>query len=204
MKTKHDTLTDELAERIALSALGSDPPPEAEAWERHLDECEVCRRERDEILEALATLAASLPKTEPSPELKTRLLDRVKRADAISATPITTAPGLDFKSLVWEPSASDGVSFHWLRRDPSTGTLVALARLREGCSFPHHSHVGGEDCFILQGAFSEAGREYRAGQLVYYPPGSQHGDFRVLPGGDLILLVVSHGGIGPPLPETKT
>lgn len=196
MKDKHAALTDEIAEMIVLRALAPGEGAETERWERHLAGCGLCRSEFDQVREALATLPLSLPEARPSAELRMRLLERVRQSDATTAPPDALRL-MDFEALVWEPSESGGVSFHWLRRDPDSGAIVALARLRQGCSFPRHSRKGGEDCFVLQGGFREGDSEYRAGQLVYFKAGAEHRGFEVLPGPDCILLVVSHGRVAP-------
>ena len=76
------------------------------------------------------------------------------------------------------------------------GSGAVYYKILPGYPTPAHRHRGAEDCLVLQGGFRDARGEYRAGDLVYYEPGSVHEDFRALEDEDCILFVVyQQGGI---------
>ena len=48
---------------------------------------------------------------------------------------------------------------------------------------------------MLQGGFRDRRGEYRAGDFIYYEPGSEHHDIQALEGDECVLLLVAHGGM---------
>jgi len=160
-----------------------------------LDEASVCRRELKEIRAALALLPWGLPAVDPSPQLKARLFERVRAWPAPVAEPASVPRMMDFSLLDWQASGHPGVSLHMLRHDQATGTITALAKLQPGATYSSHRHPGGEDCLVLQGGFRDRRGEYRAGDFIYYEPGSEHHDIQALEGDECVLLLVAHGGM---------
>jgi anti-sigma factor ChrR (cupin superfamily) len=77
--------------------------------------------------------------------------------------------------LAWKtfPEAS-GVSYKLLRRHAEAGGSTLLLRFAPGADYPAHRHPAGEEYFILEGSLDDAGRAHRAGDYIYYPPGSAH------------------------------
>jgi len=51
---------------------------------------------------------------------------------------------------------------------------TSLVRYAPGSRFPVHSHDGGEEFLVLEGTFSDAQGDYRAGTYVRNPVGSRH------------------------------
>jgi hypothetical protein len=71
-------------EQIVTAAYGELPDEKVHQLERHVKECEDCRKER-ELLLALKILADALPVEEPSPNLMAR--SRMRLDDALDALP---------------------------------------------------------------------------------------------------------------------
>jgi len=90
MTTIHD---DARFDSIAVLALGALPPAEARELEAHIAECELCRREYDEMRAAVDALALSAEVTpaefggEQCARLRSRVMDSVRA----SAAPTTAA-----------------------------------------------------------------------------------------------------------------
>ncbi|MGH7432024.1 MAG: cupin domain-containing protein [Candidatus Methylomirabilales bacterium] len=192
----HKKLTDEIREQLAIYAMDALDETSAREWEAHLTTgCPVCRRELAEIRSTLALLPWGLPAVGPSEQVKTRLFERV-RGSGGAVSELARAPRMiDFSLLDWQPSEHRGVSLHVLRHDQTTGTVMSLAKLQPGATYPVHRHPGGEDCLVLQGGFRDRRGEYRAGDFVYYESGSEHHDIQALEGDECVLLVVAHGGM---------
>jgi anti-sigma-K factor RskA len=76
----------DLTAAYALGALGDD---EAEAYERHLGQCEQCRAQLGELNEASAALAYAAVAPPPPPALRTAILDAAKaeRANVVPLRP---------------------------------------------------------------------------------------------------------------------
>lgn len=121
---------------------------------------------------------------------------------------ITSSPD----ELPWRSTRDEGI--HWidLRRaagepwesaEPEDQSMTVLIRMDPGHGYPRHRHLGPEDVLILAGGYRDAeGAEFRAGDFVRYPAGSEHtpvalGDREqpIGPGNPAcILFAVAHGG----------
>ena len=49
-----------------------------------------------------------------------------------------------------------------------------LIRMRPGCGYTPHRHVGTEDVLVLAGGYRDQWGTYRQGDHVHYPAGSSH------------------------------
>lgn len=54
---------------------------------------------------------------------------------------------------------------------------VALVKLSAGTQFQHHSHLGGEEIFVLEGVFEDEFGAYSQGTWLRNPSGSHHTPF---------------------------
>ncbi len=61
-----------------------------------------------------------------------------------------------------------------LYQDNASGQRIALIHCLPGASAKTHLHHGHETFVILDGAFEDDSGIYSRGDLVCYPPGSQH------------------------------
>jgi putative transcriptional regulator len=100
----------------------------------------------------------------------------------------------DPTKIEWRETRHEGVALRVLRRDEATGDATVLIRLKPGCSYPAHRHVGVEEVFILQGGYRDARGEHRAGDYVLNEADSAHRPV-ALDGEDCVMLAVAHGGI---------
>lgn len=67
---------------------------------------------------------------------------------------------------------SDGVEMLVLRLEP--GEIRVLLRFAPGKGYSKHLHPSGEEVFVIEGTYSDMGKDYEAGCYIYYPPNSEH------------------------------
>src|SRR5947209_16581720 len=63
---------------MTAQALGAIEPGEAHSLERHLSECAECRKELAQLSDTAAALAYYAPPAEPSPQVRSRILEKIK------------------------------------------------------------------------------------------------------------------------------
>jgi putative transcriptional regulator len=96
----------------------------------------------------------------------------------------------------WAPGPVPGVALYHLEDHiPLEEVIAGFVRITPGTTFPQHSHLGDEYSLILQGrATATDQRTWVPGDLVHMPADTEHA-FTVLPGEDLLFLVVIFKGI---------
>lgn len=175
----------------------------------HLASCAPCAAEYRLSSEVLANLAMSLPRTNPSPQVKERLLRSLGQTNRFEMFAERVAALIDVgldkareilaridDHVTWTTTQLPGIFAY----DPPHGPAVADAvvgwvRVEPGVEFPHHEHMGDEAMLIVQGSCVDSyGTVMRRGDLVRLAPGTHH-DFKALPGPDFIYLGVAKGGI---------
>lgn len=110
----------ECAEALAAYALGALPENEATRVQRHLSECRECRAQLDWLRAGVDVLPGSVPPIEPSPELKSRLMEIVDgEAELLRAA----GPGAD------RPRASKGARRRWLPAGVGLRAAAGVAAL---------------------------------------------------------------------------
>ena len=166
--------------------------------------CEV-EDDVDLVLDALGVRPVDPPRS-----IRERLLEEAAKggrfarfservAHLLDVSPATASECLDRldQPSAWKSSELPGVSLIDLEGGPRvSGAIRGFVRMPAGAQFPDHEHVGEETVLVIQGGLreSEYGEVYRAGAVVTRPPGSAHG-FTVVPGPDLVYLVVVQTGI---------
>lgn len=75
----------------------------------------------------------------------------------------------------WVTSPADGVSrIHLEREAGESGHTTSFVRFEPGSRFPRHSHIQGEELYIMSGVFTDEHGDYPAGSYIRNPPGSCH------------------------------
>ena len=95
---KHDRATEVTRQQAALYALGLLTQHEAYCFERHMEECAVCREEFGKLLYSVAQIGLAVSEKEPSRSLRRRLVKRIDsttRSELFSTSPKEKRPGTD-------------------------------------------------------------------------------------------------------------
>lgn len=77
----------------------------------------------------------------------------------------------------WIPGPAPGTHIFHIEGLPLAETaIVGFVKIEPGVEFPHHTHVGVEQCLILEGALydDDEQRLYERGQLAVQPSDSGH------------------------------
>jgi hypothetical protein len=124
-------------------------------------------------------LLADGPSVTPPPGLLAAILDR-----------LPPQPGLVFRPAdpaAFKPTGRPGVSIRLLQTDRETRRFSAFLRLDPGASLDSHTHDGAEECVVLSGSITVAGRTLAAGDYQLAEAGSPHAE-QVSPDGCLLFL----------------
>ena len=126
--------------------------------------------EFDEIV--AVGLAQSVDSGAPRPEVKARLLSRLRS----SAQPQALA---GFSFLLsgdegWLPHTVPGVRMKVLSLDRQRDYAMLLLDVAPGATFPPHHHGGGEECYVLSGSLTACGRRIGPGDFHHADAGSDH------------------------------
>lgn len=86
---------------------------------------------------------------------------------------------------------------HFYASDRDTNRVLALIRMQPGCGYPPHKHTSDEEVLVVRGGYADELGSYRQGQLVRYPPGTEHAPRATGSDGDdpCVLLALAHEGI---------
>ena len=132
----------------------------------------AAREEVSRTIDTAALISISLPKKKPSPELKEKILSRIK----------PPAPTPDLYEFVratgdagWIPMQVPGAFVKLLSIQKEKGYAVLLGKLDPGTYYPPHHHIGAEQIFILTGDLSIGEMKLRAGDFHNAQAGSNHG-----------------------------
>jgi anti-sigma factor ChrR (cupin superfamily) len=75
----------------------------------------------------------------------------------------------------WVPSPMPGVERRMLDRvGDEVARATSIVRYAPGTAFSPHTHLGGEEFFVLEGIFQDERGDYPAGSYVRNPPTSRH------------------------------
>ena len=189
---RHDQLSDDLREELALYVFGLLDAEETRGIERHLKSgCPVCFEE----WKALASTAAELPKAldriRPEPSLKDRLMARIAAAPAGGFE--EPEPGvfvLRGGRGRWRKAPWPGVTFQQLYVDQKTGNATSLLKLEPGAQYPAHHHAGVEQCWVIEGKVRIGAIEVEAGDFEYAAAQTDHGIVQS-DTGCLLLIIAS-------------
>jgi anti-sigma factor ChrR (cupin superfamily) len=186
MNRPHPQLTDHLREELALYAFGLLEGESKVRMKDHLTAgCAVCNTEYRVLTALVAELPKALGRTAPAPELKQRLLARV-RASSEQAEPGIFI--LRNSACAWKPTRVPGVSYAQLYSDPATKQSTTLLRLEPGSRYPAHHHRCLEQTWVIEGSCRIGEVRIARGDFAYALAGSDHGEVESEEG--CVLLII--------------
>src|SRR5262244_4248880 len=123
-----------------------------------------------------ATMAA--PRRKANSPLKTARVDRRERRAQpmmrINAD-FTKRASVHAGESDWVRSPMPGVERRMLDRvGDEVARATSIVRYAPGTAFSPHTHLGGEEFFVLEGIFQDERGDYPAGSYVRNPPTSRH------------------------------
>ncbi len=175
-----------------LYALGALTEEERRAFEAAVERGEIDRHELMEQLETFTRIAeetaASMPR--PRAELKGRIMraiDEIEEGEATKAAePLPeAAPERSGHQVIrddgggWEDIGLPGILMKVLYREDSGrpgSRITFLARLEPGATYPHHRHMGVEECLVISGDLHVDDQVLHAGDFIVTQPGTIHRD----------------------------
>jgi len=173
--TRHEHLSEETRELVALYALGMLESGEADHLRAHLNECPQCHAElRD--LEFVTGQLAYVSDVAPPARLSDRLLDRIeaeagpppaagaqvwKRWDPQAASPPMATVRAEEGS--WEETDIEGIRVRRLFVDRARQSATMIVRMDPGARYPGHRHGGAEECYVVDGDLHVGDRRLQAG-----------------------------------------
>jgi anti-sigma factor ChrR (cupin superfamily) len=179
---------DSLGEQAALHSAGALPESEARAFAERVSRDATARQEATMFASVVEALAQAVPRIpQPSPDLKARILlqaeqSRIRKAAVAKIKqllPVSDDSGFSFlkgaASSGWLPLGVRGAFVKLLSYDESSSHAVVLGRLDAGARYPSHSHLHGEDIFMVSGDLHLGAEVLHAGDFHHADAGSTHG-----------------------------
>ncbi len=139
----------------------------------HLEHCQLCHRELQEMTTLGAVLMEQQRAADVSPELFERVMQCIAKEDVTASqhyvargkrTALDNFVPKDLQSISWS-GFGETLKSHELDVGDSEH-LVSLIRMRRGGAVPKHTHRGQEITLVLQGGFSDASGSYRVGDFI--------------------------------------
>jgi quercetin dioxygenase-like cupin family protein len=180
---KHQQLTEEWRELIALYVLGSLPHERATAFEDHLAEgCKTCTREVRRLIATVGTLGYAAAPIPPRPEVRARLLAHIqgiseeRGGKACGVLTVKQSPQRDWTIVrategIWKVAEVKGVVTKRLSPVMAGPGSVRLARLRGEVRYPLPPHADLAELYMLAGALTVADQVLQAGDYCAAPAG---------------------------------
>jgi anti-sigma factor ChrR (cupin superfamily) len=96
---------------------------------------------------------------------------------------------IDSNHAAWHDHDIDGLEVLPLYNDENYPETIRLVRIQPGVRIPKHSHPGGEEVFVMDGALQDESGRHKKGAWLRFPHGSCHEPFS----DDGALLYVKSG-----------
>jgi len=123
----------------------------------------------------------------PRPEVKTRLMEKIRAEAAMvpEGFAFNMAAGFD----QWIPHAVPGIRVRVLSLNRERGYATLLLDVAPGTRFPAHHHDGAEDCYVISGSLFTWGRRLSAGDFIHADSGTDHSEMWTDEGCQVLLIV---------------
>ncbi|MBL9135903.1 MAG: cupin domain-containing protein [Verrucomicrobiales bacterium] len=191
---------DELQQLTALQAIGALEAADADRLRQRLAEDPAAVAEWSRFLDVATSLAGSVAPAQPSPSVRTRVLERIRKTPQAreGSKPVDAKPpeppapeGLHFlrADQPWLPAPLPGARFKVISAGEHQSYLMLMIELAPGAGYPEHDHFGVEDMYILSGDLQSEGRSLGPGDSLHAEPGSHHHELRSINGCTALMVV---------------
>jgi anti-sigma factor ChrR (cupin superfamily) len=151
-------------------------------------------------------MAWSVTEEAPRPEVKQRLMARI-REDAASESPpvhptttiqsrdVAAAPELpaglafSFEHEGWHPHPVPGIRMKLLALDGDRRYATVLLDVAPGVTFPAHHHSGPEECYVISGTVRACGRTIGPGDFHHADADTDHDELYTETGCRVLMVV---------------
>jgi quercetin dioxygenase-like cupin family protein len=135
-------------------------------------------------------LSLSLKETSPSPGVKEKLFEKLKKGESKN---ITEREGFEFiysDSGDWfDHPVIKGIKVKQLARNNEKDYVMILMKVEAGTSYPSHHHSGAEECYVIEGDVYAEGKILGPGDFHHAEGGSDHEPLYTKNGCTLLLVV---------------
>lgn len=140
--------------------------------------------EFDELIAVTLAEAAASGVPGPRPELRERILARIKAPD----TPAGFAFRFDSEPD-WLAHPVPGIRMKVLSLNDVSGYATLLLDVAPGARFPAHYHSGAEECYVISGSLYTCDRCLHAGDFIHADPNTEHDELWTDEGCRVLLVV---------------
>jgi anti-sigma factor ChrR (cupin superfamily) len=81
---------------------------------------------------------------------------------------------VETSDMEWVYGGADGFWLKELYRDPHSDCFTILMKVDADACAGSHAHERTEQIYVIEGTFYDQVREYRAGDFILRPPGTNH------------------------------
>lgn len=139
----------------------------------------------DDLEPALAE-RASAGGARPRPEVKARLMERLRADEAELPAGFALRLAADRD---WVPHPVPGIRMKVLSLNQDRGYATLLLDVAPGARFPPHHHGGAEECYVISGTLFTCGRRLGPGDFIHADGHTDHGELWTDVGCQVILIV---------------
>lgn len=164
---------------LADAAGALEPGEQRELRQRLAQQPVTVRREIAQLYDATLQLAGDASPQRPSPAVRERLMAAL---DEPGNYTVAADDG------PWNDSGLPGIDVKILAVDHQRGLVTLLLRGEPGARYPSHRHSAPEECYVIRGSVTIAGRLLRAGDFHHADAGSDHGEISTAEGAEVLLI----------------
>lgn len=185
-------ITEQQQDLATRCALGELSPTELQAFQDQVRANPELGEFLRSLQMALDSVAHTVPQIDPPPDLKQKVLHRLRPQTQVNASPLP--PGLRFLpggEKDWKPLPVPGAFIKLLSLQADRGYAVLLGKLDPGTRYPAHINAGPEDFFILTGDLHVGSHVLGPGDFHHADAGSQHAENFSVEGCTLLAVLTT-------------
>jgi anti-sigma factor ChrR (cupin superfamily) len=171
----------EAADLACLYLAGAMTDQESRDFERHLTKgCKACNDELRELSPLVDQLLGAVTPVVVDPSVGVRLAARIIEDQPAARHSNPEDPSSMFLVRAdqgqWRPADAPGIEVKTLFVDRELKRASVLVRMAPGAVYPIHSHIGAEECLVVQGDLVIGDVVLHAGDYQRTPPGFQQAE----------------------------